>query len=98
MLTAGNPVTKQTVDNVFGSLAVALARIEMAADQVNVWLTSASDGDLTGFGYTTDDIAALRACASSAALLAQIYAGAVNLPTATDFKTSIQLLAGLGSA
>ena len=96
MLTAGNPVTKQTVDMAFGGLAVQLAQMELGAERANAWLASASDGDLTGLGYTTEDIAALRACAVAAGLLAQVYAGDVALPDAVDFKTDIQTLAGLG--
>lgn len=96
MLTAGNPVTKQTVDQAFGGLANKLSEMELGAARANGWLASASDADLTGFGYSSDDIAALRACAVAAELLAQIYQGSVNLADPFDFKSAIQALAGLG--
>jgi hypothetical protein len=70
--------------------------MELGAERANGWLASASDGDLTGLGYTTDDITALRACAVAAALLTQVYIGAVNLPAPVDFKAAIQTMAGLG--
>ena len=96
MLNAGNPVTKQTIDRAFGGLALQLSQMELGAEMANAWLASASDGDLTGFGYSSEDITALRACAVAAGLLAQVYSGAVNLPDPVDFKAAIQALVGLG--
>ena len=96
MLNAGVPVTKQTVDSVFGGLAVRFAALMADADQANVWLSAVSDGDLTALGYVTDDITALRNAAYAYGVLSQLYTGATNLVTATDFRTGIRPLAGPG--
>jgi hypothetical protein len=96
MLNAGVPVTKQTVDSFFGGIAVRLARIMDDAEQANAWLSEIADSDLTGLGYTADDIAALKDAAYAFGIVAQIYTGSANLPTATDFRVGIRKLAGLG--
>lgn len=96
MLNAGVPVTKQTVDSFFGGIAVRLAKVMDDAEQANVWLAGVTDPDLTGLGYTTDDISALKDAAYACGVVAQVYTGAANLPNATDFRVGIRKLAGLG--
>lgn len=95
MLNAGNPVTKATVDAKFGGLAVRFPAIMAEAAQANAWLADATDLDLTGLGYEVGDITALRDAAYAYGILTQVYAGATNLPTAMDFTTAIEKLAGL---
>jgi hypothetical protein len=96
MLNAGIPVTKQTVDSVFGGIAVRLAQLMDDAAQANYWLAGTSDSDLTGLGYQAGDISALKDAAYAYGVLSQLYIGQTNLPAATDYRVSIRKLAGLG--
>jgi len=96
MINAGVPVTKQTVDAFFGGVAVRLAQVMDDAAEANAWLAGVSDQDLTGLGYTADDIVALKDAAYACGIVAQLYTGAANLPNATDFRVGIRKLAGLG--
>ena len=96
MLNAGIPITKPAVDSFFGGLAVRLAQAMTDAARANVWLAGMSDNDLTALGYTAEDITALKDAAYAFGVVANLYTGASNLPTATDFRVGIRKLAGLG--
>lgn len=96
MPNAGIPVTKQTVDSVFGDIAVRFAALMADAEKANVWLAGVEDPYLTGLGYGNDDITALRDAAYAYGVLAQAYSGQVAISPATDFRVSIRKLAGLG--
>ena len=96
MLNVGNPVTKQTVDNVFGGIAVRFADLMVDAEQASTWLAGIVDGDLTALGYQTDDITALRDAAYAYGVLTQAYSGQTAISPATDFRVAIRKLAGPG--
>jgi hypothetical protein len=96
MLNVGVPVTKTSVDNAFGGIAVRFADLMADAEQANVWLAGIADADLTALGYSDDDITALKDAAYAYGVLAQVYTGAVAVDPATDFRVSIRKLAGPG--
>ena len=96
MLNVGVPVTKPSVDAFFGGVATRLHHVMDDAATANAWLAGISDQDLTGLGYTADDINALKDAAYAFGVVSQIYTGVTNLPNATDFRVGIRKLAGLG--
>ncbi len=95
MLNIGNLVTKGTVDSAVGSAAAKINRGMRQAYQISNWLTDIDDSDLTGLGYTSDDITALRAAITSMSTLHSIYVGDATLDPAVDFRTTIRTVLGI---
>ncbi len=93
---AGARLTKDQIDDVIGD---ALRNVNVSFDRVGElqnWLDSKTDGDLTTLGYNGTEIANLRSAFSDIGQLRDIFVGAANLTVAKDFRTFAKRLWGLG--
>lgn len=94
-MAAGYPKSKDSIDSIVGLLAQDLNRSFRRCVQLKTELDAYSDAALTGAGYTSGEVAALRAFANDTTQLEAIYRGASSLGTAKDFKASCRPLWGV---
>lgn len=94
-MAAGYPKDKSSIDSIAGMLAQELNRNFRRCTQFKTELDAYTDQQLTGAGYTTGEVTALRAFAADTTQLEGIYRGAANLGTAKDFKASCRPLWGV---
>jgi hypothetical protein len=92
---AGYPKDKNSVDNVVGELAQNINRNFRRAVQLKTELDSFTDQQLTGAGYTTGEVTALRTFAADLVQLNNIYTGAAALGSVKDFRVSLRPMWGV---
>lgn len=63
---------------------------------LDAWLDTKSEGDLTTLGYTPGEVAQLKSAFADADELATIFEGIANLSVAKDFRAFLKLVWGFG--
>jgi hypothetical protein len=91
----GYPKTKDSIDGMLGDIAQSMNRSFRRAVQLGTELSSYTDAQLTGAGYTTAEVATLRAMVTDLNQLNGIYTGAANLATAKDFRANLRPMWGV---
>lgn len=94
-MSVGYPKNQASIDGVVGELALSIDRNFRRAVQLKTELDAYTDAQLTGVGYTTTEVAALRALVSDLNQLNNIYTGAAALANAKDFRPSLRAMWGV---
>jgi hypothetical protein len=94
-MSVGYPKNKDSIDGIVGELSQAVNRNFRRAVQLKTELDAYTDGQLTGAGYTTPEVAVLRTLVTDLNQLNNIYTGAATLGSVKDFRTSLRPLWGV---
>jgi hypothetical protein len=94
-MSVGLPVGKADIDNKLGSLSLQLRDLIMEVGPLKAKLDSMADSDLTSLGYSTADVALLRAAMADLFQIQQVALGLAAQPTAYDFRTNTSRLMGI---
>lgn len=84
-MAVGFPNTKNDIDGQAGRLVLALRDGIRQVNDMKVFLDSLTDGDLTTLGYSTGDVATLRAAITDLYSLGRVANGQQTQPAANDF-------------
>lgn len=94
----GLPVTKSEIDARAGDIARGFQKLAGDAATLKGYLDGATEQTLIDLGYTSNDVAILKAATNDLdQLLIRIGYGKEALPTAKDFTTFVRQLWGVGS-
>lgn len=93
-MAVGRTLTRVDIDARVLNLAVQIREMFAVAQRMAARLP-ATDAPLTALGFSTQEIADLRAFVGDSDQLRQIYEGAVALPSAKDFRVSAVKVTGL---
>lgn len=93
---AGMQINKAQLDGTLGGLAVQFKQLMERVGDVAGYLALNDDATLTALGYSSAEIAVVRAAVADMAQLAQIGQGQQALATQKDFTANVRQLWGLG--
>lgn len=96
-MSAGLPVTKTEVDARAGDTARLFQRGFEDVVTMQSYLEQTPEADLIALGYTTDDVATLKAAYNDLSQLGRIFAGQEALAAPKDFRTFVRRLWGVGA-
>lgn len=92
---AGFPTSKSDIDARLGGLVVTLRDTLEACVRADVWLDSQTDADLTGKGYTADEVTIIRAAFNALVVLRNVANAQATVPAADDLLFHARKLTGL---
>lgn len=94
-MAIGYPKDKSSIDGILGDVSQSFQRTFRRAIQLGTELTAYTDAQLTAAGYSTGEVATLRAFVTDMTQFNNIYTGAATLGTAKDFRTNLRPLWGV---
>ncbi len=97
-MSIGLQPSKASIDSETGALARDITNLLRRAAGYKTYLAQLQDSDLTALGYTSTDIANLRATFDDLNQLHDISIGAATLTVAKDFRSYARWLYGTGCA
>lgn len=91
----GITVTRQQIDAAAGNVLSTLGGTFLRIKDLDYFLQSITDADLTAMGYSVDDIYKLRVSVQDAAQIGRVFAGQEGVAQPKDFRTYIKLFWGM---
>jgi hypothetical protein len=96
-MSLGLRVDKSQLDDASGAAARGLRQSFTAAQRIKEYLDGKTDQELIDeFGYTSAEVATLRAAMSATDQLRTIFEGTTTLATVKNFRNFVKPLWGIG--
>lgn len=92
----GTHITKDTVNQVAGQLALDLCDTMQRIEDFKAWLDQTPDVDIEALGFSAQEVATIKSAFTDQAELVAIFRGAATLAQPKEFTAFLRLLWGFG--